>query len=341
MRTIADKQISELNEASSVQPADLFVLEQSGTAKRLAGQTLITYLANNVNVHGGIASFELISTTGENPVVHTYRMTFADTTYVDIPISDGVQGPDGKEWHVFIRYSAVQPTQDSDISTTPDEWIGIYSGRNTSAPSAYTQYKWYKFKGEKGDTGEAASVTVSSIRYQVSDSGTTVPSGSWSSTIPSVPSGNFLWTQIHHEFNDGTVETYYAVSRNGIDGSGAVSSVNSVSPGANGNVALTADDIPTDDTDSVQDHITSIEATVTALRGNTIYHISATVSSLPASFTYPWITADHRVVHLAVSDQSKVASDIGWATSNGNVTLSGTLIGSTAIEFDLMKPATP
>ena len=45
---MADKQINELTQATQITDADLFVLEQNGTAKKLPGETLLDYLTLNV-----------------------------------------------------------------------------------------------------------------------------------------------------------------------------------------------------------------------------------------------------------------------------------------------------
>ena len=47
--------------------------------------------------------------------------------------------------------------------------------------------------GATGATGKGISSTV--IEYQGSSSNTTVPTGSWSTSIPSVAAGNYLWTR--------------------------------------------------------------------------------------------------------------------------------------------------
>lgn len=62
----------------------------------------------------------------------------------------GQQGVPGTSAYVWIRYAANQPEQDSDMKTTPDDWIGIYSGASATAPTTYTSYTWYRFKGETG-----------------------------------------------------------------------------------------------------------------------------------------------------------------------------------------------
>ena len=125
----------------------------------------------------------------------------------------------------------------------PDDWIGIYSGNASTAPTDWQQYKWFKHKGEKGDTGKAATLVTKSVTYQVSDSGTIIPSGSWGSSIPVVSQGKYLWTKTELRFNSGDPVISYSVGRMGIDGTGAVSSVAGVSPDATGNVTLTAADV--------------------------------------------------------------------------------------------------
>ena len=71
---------------------------------------------------------------------------------------DGQDGQDGTSAYVYIRYSANEPTADSDMKSEPDAWMGIYSGSSSTAPTAYTSYTWYKIKGENG--GGGGSVTV-------------------------------------------------------------------------------------------------------------------------------------------------------------------------------------
>ena len=193
--------------------------------------------------------------------------TYNDGTTDETPKSViGVYGDTGEDWYVWIRYSGSRPTQDADIGTTPDNWIGIYSGTSSTAPTSYTSYQWFEIKGEKGDTGDASSVTSQSVTYLESTSGTVVPEGSWTTTVPSVTPGNYLWTRTIWTFNDATSTTAYSVSRFGIDGTGAVSTVNNVSPDSNGNVALTATNVPTSDSTSVQAHITAAESDISDLQ---------------------------------------------------------------------------
>lgn len=275
---MADKAISELVAAEQIKSTDMFVLEQDGTAKRLQGQTLLNWLTAAADGHGGISNiaktgtdglvdtytitladtttktftvtngngltaFEKLSTVG---LVDTYRFTRSDGTYFTFAVANGAKGDTGEASHVWIKYASQQPTASShSMGDLPDAWMGVYSGTAAEAPDDWQQYTWYQIKGEKGDTGAAATVTGTTAEYMVSDSGTIVPSGSWSTTIPTVPQGKYLWTRVTTTFNTGSPAVSYSVTRMGIDGTGSVSTVNDKSPDESGNVALTAADIPT------------------------------------------------------------------------------------------------
>ena len=273
---MADKAISELVSAEQITATDMFVLEQNGTAKKLTGQVLLNWLTAAADGHGGIQSSVLLKTEG---LVKTYRFTYADQTYTDIPVMDGKgvtsvapisteglvvtyrisyndgtydtfsitngeKGDKGDNADIWVRYASQEPTENShSFGEVPDAWIGISSGHLASAPTDWKQYRWYKWKGEKGDTGAPATLLSAEVTYQAGTSGTVIPSGSWSESIPTVAQGQFLWTRIVQQFNTGSPVTAYAVSRMGLDGLGAIVTVNNVSPDGNGNVAIDADSV--------------------------------------------------------------------------------------------------
>jgi len=79
--------------------------------------------------------------------------------------------------HVFIKYAASQPTQDSDMKTTPDAWIGIYTGLVSSAPEHYTSYSWYNIKGDPAPQ-EDVEAAVDAWLDEHPEATTTVEDGS-------------------------------------------------------------------------------------------------------------------------------------------------------------------
>lgn len=274
---MADKSVGELIAAQSVTPTDLFVLEQNGTAKKLTGQILENWLVSFADGHGGIQSIVKKSTSG---LVDTYRITLADTTTFDFmvtngkginsvskvstsglvdtyqiafndrtsstfTVTNGEKGDKGDRANIWVKYASQKPTASShSFGDVPDSWIGIATGHNMdTAPTDWQQYTWFQWKGEKGDTGDPATLISAEIRYQVGDSGTIMPSGSWSESVPPVTPGKFLWTRQVLKFNTGAPITSYSISRFGIDGTGSVSTVAGISPNADGNVPLTAADV--------------------------------------------------------------------------------------------------
>lgn len=242
---MADQAISQLEQVTQIYDNDLFVLQQSSAARALSGQVLTNWLTTKLKGLGGITDVKEApgSPSGR---VHTYVISFANTDVTKtFKVTDGEKGDKGDNSYIWIRYSMQKPTESShSFNDTPQDWMGIYVGNSATAPTDYTKYTWFKIKGEKGNTGDAATVKSRSVTYQVGSSGTTVPNGSWIQGIPPVPQGQFLWTKTDVTFNTGNPITWYSVSRMGIDGTGAVSTVCGVDPDSNGNVALTGTDIP-------------------------------------------------------------------------------------------------
>lgn len=89
---MANKAISELPQALNVNNQDLFVLEQSGIAKKLPAETFITEqgiinaLAEALDGHGGISSVTLSSVSGR---IRTYLITFTDGSATTFQVLDG------------------------------------------------------------------------------------------------------------------------------------------------------------------------------------------------------------------------------------------------------------
>ena len=72
--------------------------------------------------------------------------------------------------------------------------------------------------GQNGHDGASVSIIGTSVKYQSSSSGTTVPTGTWQSSIPSVSAGDYLWTRTIVNYSDGETTTSYSVARQGENG---------------------------------------------------------------------------------------------------------------------------
>lgn len=114
-----------------------------------------------------------------------------------------------------------------------------------------------------GTPGPAPAVTSTAYEYANSSSGTIVPS-SWSGTRPATSPGTWAWTKTTLTFDNDSTTALYTCAYQGINGDGAVASVNSQTPDQNGNVVVAAGDILTTGGDSVQDDLDDLNAFVTA-----------------------------------------------------------------------------
>lgn len=72
--------------------------------------------------------------------------------------------------------------------------------------------------GANGKDGVGVNITSQSVTYQTSASGTTIPTGSWTTTIPTVLQGQYLWSKTVVNYSDGKSTTTYNVGYRGVDG---------------------------------------------------------------------------------------------------------------------------
>ena len=120
-------------------------------------------------------------------------------------------------------------------------------GKSTEAYSV--SYKGTN--GSNGSNGTSVTVKSTSVTYQTSTSGTTTPTGTWQTSVPSVSNGQYLWTKTYVEYSDGKSTTSYSVSykgtngTNGSNGADAItvsitSSAGTVFKNSSGSTVLTA-----------------------------------------------------------------------------------------------------
>lgn len=79
--------------------------------------------------------------------------------------------------------------------------------------------------GQDGNTGkdgiagkDGVGIAATEIMYAGSDSATVAPAGGWSTQVPEVPNGHYLWTRTRWKYTDQTDEIGYSVSRMGEQG---------------------------------------------------------------------------------------------------------------------------
>ena len=106
-----------------------------------------------------------------------------------------------------------------------------YTYTDTSTVTSYA----VGMMGQKGDPGNAGNgVKQADVTYQVGNSGSTPPTGTWAGSIPSTPQGQFLWSRTVTTYTDNSTSTTYSVAHAGVDGSDGADALTLVVTSSNG-----------------------------------------------------------------------------------------------------------
>ncbi|WP_285005093.1 phage tail protein, partial [Lactococcus formosensis] len=150
--------------------------------------------------------------------------------------SDGIAGKDGlgiksTDITYAISTNSTTPPTSGWTSSVPTLTKGKYLWTRTvwnyTDNSSETGYSvtYISKDGNDGNDGiagkDGVGIKLTTITYAKSTSGTTQPTTGWTSTVPTVPAGQFLWTKTVWDYTDSTSETGYSVAKmgdNGTDG---------------------------------------------------------------------------------------------------------------------------
>lgn len=157
----------------------------------------------------------------------------------------GIQGPQGEQGIAGKDGTSVTIINKSITYQLSTSGTVIPTGTWQTSPQTIPegQYQWTKtsvtysdgnqtesysisYHGKNGSDGTSVKTTSTSVKYQVGDSGTTKPTGTWQSNVPTVAQGKYLWTQTIVNYSDGNSTESYSVSYRGIDGSNGVNGMN-------------------------------------------------------------------------------------------------------------------
>ena len=138
--------------------------------------------------------------------------------------ADGLPGKPGADGRTPYFHTAYADTADGQLGFSTTNANGkLYMGTCTdyiqSDPTDYRAYTWVKIKGDKGETGatgpagrDGKGVKAYKITYQAGTSGVSYPTGNWSSSIPNVPKGQYLWSKTTLTYTDNTTSDTYSVA---------------------------------------------------------------------------------------------------------------------------------
>lgn len=166
-----------------------------------------------------------VTDTGGKFVTQSYTGTFTTGQTVsmyfrfkssEMVIKDGLS----VAGHKIEPGSTATPWMPSASEATTADWpsyIGQYSDFTATASTDPTKYApWTVFKGNDG-----IGIKTTDITYAISTSGTTAPTTGWTSSVPSLVKGLYLWTKTVWTYTDNSSKTGYSVtyiSKDGING---------------------------------------------------------------------------------------------------------------------------
>ncbi len=217
------------------------------TGKGIKGTPVTEYVGSTSNTTVPTSGW---STTIPSVAQGQYLWTRVTTTYTDNTTSvsysvakqgsTGATGATGSQW-----YSGTGITGTSTTATI-FSGSGVANARvndmylNTSTGYTYkctvagaaSVAKWVyagSIKGAtggKGDTGATGNgISKAEITYAASSSNTTAPTSGWSTTIPSVSAGQYLWTKTVFTYTNGGTDTQYSVAKQGATGAAGADAI--------------------------------------------------------------------------------------------------------------------
>ena len=166
--------------------------------------------------------------------------TFTVTSKDVIPTSNVqffIRSNNGTE--INLKYPKVEegsiatPYMQSASEVTTADWpkyIGHYTDFMQADSTNPSDYTWGPMRGNDG-----VGIKTTDITYAISTSGTTAPTTGWTSSVPSLVKGQYLWTKTVWTYTDNSSNIGYSVSytskdgNNGTDGTSGVI-VSSVAP---------------------------------------------------------------------------------------------------------------
>ena len=131
-----------------------------------------------------------------------------DAIIVPVGISATVENSGTSK--VKIKFTLTSVIKESCEATIPVVVDGITVNKKFSFSVAKA--------GINGQNGTSVTVKSTSVTYQVGSSGTSKPTGTWSSDVPSVANGQYLWTKTVVQYSDGKSTEAYSVSYKGTNG---------------------------------------------------------------------------------------------------------------------------
>lgn len=112
------------------------------------------------------------------------------------------------------NYTIWTPAPSEDFVNAYPLYMGQYSDYSQEPSTDPSKYTWMRTTGQNG-----ASVKSTKTEWAINTSSVDEPTSGWSTTIPTLEKGKYLWTRTTWEYTDGTTSVAYTVNYIPVDGS--------------------------------------------------------------------------------------------------------------------------
>lgn len=235
--------------------ATIYLYKRSATQASIDWTNALTYsFADKALTSVPTGWSQSVPTTGTDPIYMTAATAFSSSSTDTIAANEwatpvmfsknGADGDDGFNSATIMLYqrAATAPSKPTGsltytfstgaLSGSIGDWkrtVPVNDGNpcymiqataiSNTATDTIANSEWSEVRILVVDGEDGVGISSSEVKYQVSTSGTTVPTGTWSDSIPVLDEGKYLWTRTIFIYEDGTrTDPSYSVSRNGTNG---------------------------------------------------------------------------------------------------------------------------
>ena len=154
------------------------------------------------------------NTLGDGYIIGGYLWVYTGTSKTDSTHARGfgnvgkIQGDPGTpavQYYTHIAWMDDSKGTGFTVSANGKEhaYVGVLVDKTPTDSEDWTKYDWSYIKGATGATGNGIKSTE--VTYQIWNSGTTKPTGTWSTSIPNITDANpYLWTRTIFVYTNGT-----------------------------------------------------------------------------------------------------------------------------------------
>ncbi|MGX8058387.1 DUF7013 family protein [Lactococcus lactis] len=160
----------------------------------------------------------------------SFDTALADTDTIIVRQADPISGFVYSAIKLEIGSTATPHMPSASEVTTADypSYIGQYTNFTQADNTNPSDYTWSLIRGNDGKDGQdghdgragkdGVGIKTTVITYALSSSGTDKPNTGWTSQVPTLVKGQYLWTKTVWTYTDNSFETGYSVSYISKDG---------------------------------------------------------------------------------------------------------------------------